>query len=151
MIPKSLRTWFVIHFAADMVTGVPLLVAPVAFLSALGWTTVDPFAARMVGAALMGIGIESYLGRNAGVKAYRGMLNLKIIWSGAAILGLVVTMVSIDGPWTVWLVVAIFCVFHVVCAASVCGAVPCLRPLAAATRGRTPGWGSSRLFAALSA
>ena len=113
MVPKSLRTWFVVHFCVDMLTGVPLLVAPVAFLSALGWTTVDPLATRLVGAALMGIGIESYLGRNAGAEALRGMLNLKIIWSGTAVLGLAATVVAGDGPWTVWLVVAIFAAFNV--------------------------------------
>ena len=75
MISKGLRTWFVIHFAVDIVFAIPLLVAPAAFLTFLGWTAVDPYAARLVGAALMGIGIESYLGRNAGVEAFQGMLN----------------------------------------------------------------------------
>ena len=113
MVPKSLRVWFVVHFCVDMLTGVPLLLAPVAFLSALGWTTVDPLTARLVGAALMGIGIESYLGRNAGAEALRGMLNLKIIWSGTAVLGLAATAAVGDGPWTVWLVVALFVAFNV--------------------------------------
>ena len=79
MISKSLRTWFVIHCIADLTFAIPMLVAPVAFLSLFGWTTVDPFMTRLVAAALMGIGLESYLGRNAGVEAYQGMLNLKII------------------------------------------------------------------------
>ena len=113
MVPQSLRVWFVVHFCVDMLAGVPLLVAPVVFLSALGWTTVDPLMARLVGAALMGIGIESYLGRNAGVEAFRGMLNLKIIWSGTAVLGLAATAAVGDGPWTVWLVVALFVAFNV--------------------------------------
>ena len=112
MVPKSLRVWFVVHFCVDMLAGVPLLVAPVAFLSALGWNTVDPVMTRLVGAALMGIGIESYLGRNAGVEAFQGMLNLKIIWSGAAVLGLLATVVTGHGPWTVWVVVALFAAFN---------------------------------------
>lgn len=112
MLPKSLRLWFVVHFILDVVTGAPLLVAPVAVLSLLGWRTIDPLATRLVGAALMGIGIESYLGRNAGLEAFRGMLNLKIIWSGTAVLGLLVTMVTGDGPWAGWLVIAIFAAFN---------------------------------------
>jgi divalent metal cation (Fe/Co/Zn/Cd) transporter len=76
MVPRSLRTWFVIHFVVDILFGVPLLIAPVLLLSWFGWETVDPFMSRLVGAALLGIGVESLLGRNASVEIYREMLNL---------------------------------------------------------------------------
>ena len=113
MVPKSLRTWFVIHCVADVAFALPLLVIPVRFLTTLGWETVDPFAARLVAAALMGIGVESYLGRNAGLEAYRGMLNLKVIWSGTAVLGMAVTMASGQGPWSGWALIAVFAAFNV--------------------------------------
>lgn len=112
-IPNSLRTWFVIHCIVDVVFAIPMLVAPVAFLSLFGWTTVDPFMTRLVAAALMGIGLESYLGRNAGVEAFQGMLNLKIIWSAFAILGLVVSALTLGGPWMAWLIIAIFVAFNI--------------------------------------
>jgi hypothetical protein len=89
-IPVSLRRWFVAHFVVDVAFAVPLLVAPGAFLRALGWTTVDPVSSRLVGAALLAIGVQSLLGRGAGLEAYRAMLNLKLIWSASAIAGLVV-------------------------------------------------------------
>ena len=108
MIPNSLRTWFVIHFILDVIFALPLIFAPVAFLTFFGWTTIDPLATRLVGAALMGIGIESFLGRNAGVEAYKGMLNLKIIWSATATFGLLLTMLINQEPWAGWLLVAIF-------------------------------------------
>ena len=69
MVPKSLRTWFVIHFVLDFIFAIPLILAPRAFLGLLGWTSIDPIAARLVGAALIGIGGESYLGRNAGLES----------------------------------------------------------------------------------
>jgi len=90
-----------------------MIVAPVAFLSLFGWTTVDPFMTRLVAAALMGIGLESYLGRNAGVEAFQGMLNLKIIWSAFAVLGLVVSVLSLGGPGMAWLIIAIFVGFNI--------------------------------------
>ena len=108
MIPSSLRTWFVIHFALDVILALPLIFAPVAFLTFFGWNTIDPLATRLVGAALMGIGIESYLGRNAGLEAYKGMLNLKIIWSASATFGLLLTMLINGGPWAGWLLIVIF-------------------------------------------
>ena len=77
--PSGLRAWFVIHFVADMLFGIPLLFFPRWLLPLLGWTSYDPLASRLVGAAFMGIGLESLLGRNASVETFRAMLNLKII------------------------------------------------------------------------
>jgi len=111
MVSNGLRTWFVIHFIADILFAIPLLVAPVAFLTLLGWTAVDPYATRIVGAALMGIGLESYLGRNAGIEAFQGMLNLKIIWAVTVIIGTIVTMTTGYRPWGVWLLLAFFIPF----------------------------------------
>jgi hypothetical protein len=87
-VPPTLRTWFVIHFIADMLFGIPLLLFPEIIMPLLAWNTVDPIASRVVGAALMGIGIESWLGRNANIDVYRAMLNLKVIWSSSAIIGI---------------------------------------------------------------
>ena len=112
MIPTSLRTWFVIHFIVDIIFAIPLLLAPVAFLTFLGWSKVDPYATRLVGAALMGIGVESYLGRNAGVEAFQGMLNLKIIWSATAVLGIIMTILTWQRPWGAWLLLTAFIPFN---------------------------------------
>ena len=111
MVSKSLRNWFVIHFVLDFIFAVPLLLFPVAFLELFGWKTIDPLTARLVGAALMGIGVESYFGRNASVDAYKGMLNLKIIWSASATFGLILTMLTTAAPLVGWVLVAIFAPF----------------------------------------
>jgi len=60
-VPSALRRWFVVHFVADLIFAIPLVVAPVATLRAIGWTTVDPVAPRLVGAALTAIGIATPL------------------------------------------------------------------------------------------
>jgi hypothetical protein len=114
-VPQSLRTWFVIHFVLDVIFAIPLMAAPVWFLGLLGWQVVDPIAARLVAAALFGIGIESFLGRNAGPQTYRGMLNLKIIWSLGAIIGILVSMLqgAHGQPLAGWGLLAIFAVFNV--------------------------------------
>ena len=112
-VPKSLRTWFVIHFVADMLTGIPLLFFPEAVMPMLGWAAVDPIASRVVGAALMGIGIESYLGRNASIEVFQAMLNLKVIWSSSAILGIGLGIWK-GGPSAGWLFLSIFAIFWVV-------------------------------------
>jgi hypothetical protein len=113
MVPESLKRWFVFHCVADVVFAIPLFVAPVAFLTALGWQHVDPIAARLVAAALFGIGIQSYIGRNESRETFIGMLNLKVIWSFAATTGLIWSQLE-GGPPMAWGFVAIFAFFHAV-------------------------------------
>jgi len=76
----------------------------------LGWDAIDPISTRVVGAALMGIGIESYLGRNASIDVFKAMLNLKVIWSSSAILGIGLGIWQ-GGANAGWLFLAIFVIF----------------------------------------
>lgn len=109
-VPKSLRIWFVIHFFADIVFAVPLLFFPVEILALLGWTTIDPLATRLVGAALIGIGVESLLGRNASLQSYQTMLRLKILWSLSANFGIALSIFQ-GAPKAAWLFLGIFLSF----------------------------------------
>jgi hypothetical protein len=111
MVPQSLRFWFVIHFVVDFIFAVPLLIAPVWLLTLFGFEAPDPFTARLVGAALLGIGGESLLGWNATIEAFRAMLNLKIIWSLSAIAGIILTLIFTGGPLIAYLILLIFAAF----------------------------------------
>ena len=91
---NALRKFFVLHFVIDVVSAIPLFLCPTLLLTTLGWQVVDPVAARMVAAALFGIGIESYIGRNSSRDSLIGMLNLKIIWSFSAIIGVGTSMMQ---------------------------------------------------------
>ena len=110
MVPPLLRTFFVIHFVADMVFAIPLFVAPEAFLTMFGWSVVDPVTCRLVGAALVGIGGESWFGRNADLPSFRTMLRLKVLWSGSAIVGFVASLAE-GAPWGAWLFLGLFAAF----------------------------------------
>ena len=109
-VPAALRTWFVVHFVADLAFAVPLFVAPRAFLTLLGWTEVDPLVTRLVAAALFGIGTQSLIGRNESADAFRGMLNLKIIWSSTATLGILASIAQ-GAPVMAWGFAGIFAGF----------------------------------------
>ena len=114
-VPVALKRWFIIHFAVDVLFALPLFFFPVAFLTLLGWHSIDPFATRIVAAALFGIGIESFLGRNATVQTFKNMLNLKIIWSGATIIGVGLSIWQNIYPTSIaqWLLLGTFIVFHI--------------------------------------
>jgi hypothetical protein len=111
MAPRSLRFWFVIHFVVDFILAIPLLVAPVWLLTFFGFDNPDPFTARLVGAALLGIGGESLLGWEGPVEAFRAMLNLKIIWSLAAISAIILTLIFNGGPFIAYVVLLLFAGF----------------------------------------
>ena len=112
--PAALKRWFVLHCVVDLLVALPLFVAPREVLGLLGWQAVDPFAARLAAAALFGIGVESWLGRNAGRESFRGMLQLKIIWSGFATVGLAWSVIEggLRYPWIGWMLVGVFAAFH---------------------------------------
>lgn len=113
-VPPALRTWFVIHFVADMLFAVPLLLIPDLFLRGLGWQQIDPFTARITAAALFGVGIESLLGRNAGLESFRTMLNLKMIWSLSCVIGIALSLIqgAQGRPPMAWGILGIFIGFN---------------------------------------
>ncbi|MFH2061169.1 MAG: hypothetical protein ABIJ59_20070 [Pseudomonadota bacterium] len=115
-VPINLKRWFILHFAVDLLFAIPLFFFPIAFLSFLGWQTIDPFATRIVAAALFGIGIESFLGRNASAQTFKNMLNLKIIWSGATIFGVGLSIFQSASPASIgqWFLFLTFIVFNLV-------------------------------------
>lgn len=111
MVPRSLRFWFVVHFVLDFIFAVPLLIAPIWLMTLFGFENPDPFTARLVGAALLGIGGESLLGWEGPIEAFRAMLNLKIIWSLAAIGAIILTLVVSGGPLMAYIILLIFAGF----------------------------------------
>lgn len=113
--PVALQRWFFIHFILDVLFALPLLITPRFFLLLLGWESVDPVAARLVAAALFGIGIESLLARRVPLTSFPALLDLKLIWSSAALVGLFVSIIEgVHGvPWALWAFVAIFAAFNI--------------------------------------
>jgi len=93
-VPRALKNWFIVHFIADITFAVPLFILPEQFLTFMGWSAVDPITARMVAAALFGIGTESLLSRNSTIDSFKTMLDLKIIWSLFAVFGLLLGLIN---------------------------------------------------------
>ncbi len=110
MISKSLRTWFQIHFIIDILIAIPLIVFPATFLSWFGFTGEVMFA-RLIGAALIGIGGASHFVERD--DAFSIMLTLKLLWSGAAIIGITWSIIEGVSSWA-WLFLAVFVLFFFV-------------------------------------
>ncbi len=93
-VPNGLRQWFIVHFIIDIIVALPLFLMPEKVLMLFAWPLIDPLATRLVAAALFAIGIESFIGRNATIKSFEVMLNLKIIWSSFSVAGIAWTMLA---------------------------------------------------------
>ncbi len=113
LIPPGIKTWFLIHFVVDMLFAIPLIFFPEGILSWFGWENVDPITSRLVGAALLGIGGESFFSRNASRDTYRALLRLKIIWASGAVLGLGLAL-WMGAPLAAWVFLGIFILFLIV-------------------------------------
>ena len=107
-VPFCLRVWFVIHFVVDVIFAIPLLFFPVFTLKLFGFSLVEPVTARLVGAALLGIGGSSLIIQSAGKESFCSLLILKIIWSLGAILGLVLSMYERVAPDTALFFLGLF-------------------------------------------
>jgi hypothetical protein len=110
LVPASLRTWFRVHCAIDVIAALPLLLFPQRILGLLGWTAIDPVASRLCGAALLGIGGASVLVERYGLPGYRALLSLKVIWSVAAIFALIAGIAD-GAPPAAWAFLSIFIAF----------------------------------------
>ena len=109
-MPATLRLWFAVHAVVDVACALPLMIAPEELLPRLGWTAVDPVSARLVAAALLAIGVQSWRTRGADASVYRVMLALKVIWSISAMVGLALALTR-GAPSAAFLGLAIFLVF----------------------------------------
>jgi hypothetical protein len=110
-VPASLRTWFVVDFVfSTLVLGLPLLVLPEPVLSRLGWVAVDPLASRLVGAALIALGWQSWRSRKSGRAVYRALLGLKVIWCSLAIIGSIAA-IGAGAPQPTWALLSALLVF----------------------------------------
>ena len=108
-IPKSLRRWFLIHFIVDVIFAIPLIFFPTSFLGFFD-IQAEVITARLVGAALVGIGGASFFSRNKGKESYDILLTLKILWSGAAIITLAWAITE-GAPLIIWSILVVFVIF----------------------------------------
>ena len=110
MVPKSLKNWFLIHFAVDLIAAVPLIFFTPWVVSTFSLEDMSFVALRLVGAALLGIGGTSFVAHNAGLESYKNLLVLKIIWSTSAIFGLTLSLME-SYSLTILSVLIVFAVF----------------------------------------
>ena len=112
-VPQSLRIWFLIHSFIDISFAIPLLFFPSLILGMLNIVTTETITARLVGAALIGIGGASFFSYKKSKESYDILLTLKILWSVTALIALALSLYA-GAQNTLWLIVGIFAIFSAV-------------------------------------
>ena len=110
LIPKSLRIWFIIHFIIDTIFAIPLIFFPGWILGLFDLPSSEGVMARLVGAALIGIGGASFFSYKGTKDNYDILLTLKLLWSSTAVFGLILAVFS-GAPSSIWLFIGIFTIF----------------------------------------
>jgi hypothetical protein len=110
VVPPSLRIWFLVHAAVFAAVGLPLLVAPVPALHAIGWDTSAPNLARAIGVLLLGCAWRSFEMRAAGVEAVRTTLRFWIVMSFGGALAMLLAIGS-GFPSATWAFLSAFIAF----------------------------------------
>lgn len=113
MIPSGLRHWFIVHFIIDILFAVPLLLFPAWVLTVLGFEATNFLLARLIGAALVGIGGVSFIMHKKDRSAYIPMLQLKLLWSGTAIVAIILSLNDAETS-AKWFLLAIFILFFLI-------------------------------------
>lgn len=112
---SSLRNWFIAHFVVDMLVALPLFFAPSFVLGLIGFVDAPTILARIIAAALFGIGGVSLLVRDESREVFRALLKLKLIWSGFAIASLCIALIQGGGDVLVLsLITGVFFLFFLV-------------------------------------
>jgi hypothetical protein len=109
-IPKSLVVWFKLHFVVDVIFAIPLIFFPGWLMGLLSLPVENLFLARVIGAALLGIGGASIFCKKK--EHYEIMLILKIIWSISAILVLIYSAI-VENSFMLWILALVFLIFSI--------------------------------------
>lgn len=109
-LPRGLKTWFILHFIVDILFAIPLILFPDVMMSFFDIASYDLLTPRLVGAALVGIGGVSFVVRNEGRIVYNALLNLKILWSFSAMLGIAIYLLE-GGSKMSWILFTVFLIF----------------------------------------
>lgn len=109
-----LRVWLILSFIVDMLFGVPLLLVPHDIAAVFGFVDQGVFVLRLLGAALIGLGVGSMLvcREREEWAGFEAIVRLKIVWT---VLSLIAILWSIfDGaPKSAWIFFDIFLVFAI--------------------------------------
>ena len=101
---KGLKNLFLFHFIVAIVFGLTYLLIPETFASIVQWPLRETFPYRLLGAALMGFGVSSWLAfKNQIWESVKIVVVMEIVWCGLGTLVMLWGMFTQGLPAIGWL------------------------------------------------
>ncbi len=93
-IPKNLRSAVLFNVANDLLLSFTLFFFPESFIESTGWgwSSLDPFALRLIAGGLTAVAIELFLLRNGSAESLKSVLNVKISTMGIGVAGIIMAL-----------------------------------------------------------
>lgn len=113
-MPDKFTALFQLNAVIALLFGLPLLLIPGRFLSAVGWAPVDPILSRILGAALLAFAWMSYRGMRANdVKLVRLIAEIQALFYILGGVSILRQLILVNYPTMVWSVFGILVVLGI--------------------------------------
>ena len=111
---KGLKNLFLFHFIVAIVFGLTYLLIPETFASIVQWPLRETFPYRLLGAALLGFGVSSWLAfKNQLWESVKIVVIMEIVWCGLGTLVMLWGMFTQGLPAIGWLNTVLMAFFTV--------------------------------------
>jgi len=111
---KGLKNLFLFHFIVAIVFGLTYLLIPETFASIVQWPLRETFPYRLLGAALLGFGVSSWLAfKNQLWESVKIVVVMEIVWCGLGTLVMLWGMFTQGLPAIGWLNTVLMAFFTV--------------------------------------
>ena len=111
---KGLKITFLLHTIACLIIGGAMFLVPAQFLALVSWPTPDPGLTQLYGAALLALGISSWLGYKAThPEEVRILVEMEIAFTVIGSVAALYQALRPGAPAFLWIILAIWVPFAV--------------------------------------
>lgn len=111
---RALKLTFLVHSLVSLLFGLLMFVSPALWGQIAGYTQVDPYVTRVLGATLLSLALASWLGYRAQTwEAVRIPVEMELAFTVMGALAMLYSVLFEAAPVFIWVPLALFVIFAV--------------------------------------